>query len=80
MILDEKCKIMIGPFWGQFGPKRAILGTFATFLFLGTSKFEIYMKKQSRIRREMTPLGGVRGGPLCRLAYKTNDMLGSRSR
>ena len=50
MILDEKCKIMIGPFWGQFGPKWAILGTFATFLFLGTSKFEIYMKKQSRIR------------------------------
>ena len=61
MILDEKCKIMIGPFWGQNGPKRAILGTFATFLFLGTSKFEIYMKKQSRIRREMTPLGGCVG-------------------
>ena len=74
MILDEKCKIMIGPFWGQFGPKRAILGTFATFLFLGTSKFEIYMKKQSRIRREMTPWG-MRGGPICRLAlYLMNDV------
>ena len=60
---------MIWPFWRHFRPKLAILATFATFLFLGTSKFEIYMKKQSRIRREMTPLGGVRGGPICRLAY-----------
>ena len=49
---------MIWPFWRHFRPKLAILATFATFLFLGTSKFEIYMKKQSRIRREMTPLGG----------------------
>ena len=49
---------MIGPFLGQFGPKRAILGTLVTEFFLGTSKFEIYMKKQSRIRREMVVLGG----------------------
>ena len=60
---------MIGPFWGQFGPKRAILGTLVTEFFLGTSKFEIYMKKQSRIRREMVVLGGVRRRPLCRLTY-----------
>ena len=60
---------MIWPFWRHFRPKLAILAAFATFLVLGTSKFEIYMKKQSRIRREMTPLGGVRGGPICRLDY-----------
>ena len=50
---------MIWPFWRHFRPKLAILATFATFLFLGTSKFEIYMKKQSRIRREMVVLGGA---------------------
>ena len=33
MILDEKCKIMIKPFWGQFGPKRAILALLPHFCF-----------------------------------------------
>ena len=52
---------MIWLFWRRFRPKSAILATFAMFVFLGTSKFEIYMKKQSRIRRETVVLGGCVG-------------------
>ena len=61
MISDEKCKLINGPLLGHFGPKRAILATLVTDFFLGTSKFEIYMKKWSRIRREMVVLGGCVG-------------------
>ena len=49
---------MIWLFWRRFRPKSAILATFAMFVFLGTSKFEIYMKKWCGNRLEMVLLGG----------------------
>ena len=39
-------------------PFLAILTTFAREFFLGTSKIEIYIKKQAGNRRQMVVLGG----------------------
>ena len=60
MISDEKCKLINGPLLGHFGPKRAILATLVTDFFLGTSKFEIYIKNGPESIEKWLSWGGRR--------------------